>query len=143
MCGFHEFWFFVPQNLFYVTHICFYSMLYIWILNNYMHKTVSSRHLRGKLHHKSLAFHVYFILKFQHQTLLSYIKGHFSILCFHWLDKTKTLSWKVLCGTLNWDAGGKNHILVCQVLKKFISWLRESLCCALGLCHFPCVTQRL
>lgn len=107
LSGFHKFWFLVPQNLFYVTHICFYSTLYVWFLNNCIHKTVSSRHLRGKLHHKSLPFHVYFILKFWHQTLLSYIKGHFSILDFHWLDKVKALSWKVYSGTLNRDAGEK------------------------------------
>lgn len=39
--------------------------------------------------------------------------------------------------------GKKNQILVCQVLKKFISWLRKSPCCPLGLCHFPWVTQAL
>lgn len=117
LCGFHKFWFLVPQNLFYVTHICFYSTLCIWILNNYIHKTVSSRHLRGKLHHKSLPFHVHFSLKFHYQTLLSHVKGHFSILGFHWLDKTKAMSWKVLCDTFNRDAGEKkNQILVCQVL---------------------------
>lgn len=90
----------------------------MWILNNYIHKTVSSRHLRGKVHRRSLPFHMYFILKFQHHTLLSYIKGHLSILGFHWLHKIKALNRKVLCGNFNEDAGEKNQILVCQVLKK-------------------------